>query len=56
MAFWFLVLERFSREYEPPLPTEGFDRMYELLPHPTGLWTRQEISKVRVSLTKRGAT
>jgi hypothetical protein len=40
------VLGRFASEYEEPSVMEDVDRMYELKPHPTGDWTKEEISKV----------
>jgi hypothetical protein len=42
----FAVLNRFASEYEEPSVMEDIDRMYELKPHPTGDWTKVEISKV----------
>jgi hypothetical protein len=41
-----LVLNRFLAEYEEPSILEGFDRMWELSPHPTGLWSRSDLAKV----------
>jgi hypothetical protein len=41
-----IVLDKFNAEFEDPSPLEDFDRMHALEPHPTGSWTRQDISKV----------
>lgn len=43
-----LVLARFASEYEEPSINENFDRMYELDPHPTGEWTKSDITKVGI--------
>ncbi|KIM34505.1 hypothetical protein M408DRAFT_325891 [Serendipita vermifera MAFF 305830] len=40
------VLNRFKSEFETPSLLEDFDRMYDLEPHTTGVWTRQDIIKV----------
>ena len=40
------VLQRFASELEPASPTEGFDRMYELLPHDQPTYTRQALAKI----------
>ncbi|CCA69545.1 hypothetical protein PIIN_03484 [Serendipita indica DSM 11827] len=41
-----VVLKRFSNEFEEPSPMEGFDKMYDLAPHPTGIWEKKDIAKV----------
>ncbi|KAG8799335.1 hypothetical protein FRC16_005332 [Serendipita sp. 398] len=50
------VLKRFSGEFEAPSLMEDFDRMYELSPHPTGAWTRQEIEKVLYEVDRSPST
>ncbi|KAF8518016.1 P-loop containing nucleoside triphosphate hydrolase protein [Hysterangium stoloniferum] len=40
------VLARFSSEYCPPVAEEGFDRILSIKPHPTGLYTREEIASI----------
>ncbi|PVG02024.1 P-loop containing nucleoside triphosphate hydrolase protein [Serendipita vermifera] len=39
------VLNRFLAEYQEPSVLEDFDRMWELSPHPTGLWSHSDLAK-----------
>ena len=50
------VLQRFAKELKPPTPPEGFDRMYDLLPHDQPTYTRQDLGKILCEIQESPST